>query len=40
MSSSELTALLSLTPEQQAMLTTLVRQADIVVTAEARTSEP
>lgn len=34
MSSRELTALLSLTPEQQAMLTTLVRQADIVVAAD------
>jgi hypothetical protein len=31
MSSGELTALLSLTPDQQAVLTTLVRQADIVV---------
>jgi hypothetical protein len=33
MSSSELSGVLSLTPEQQAVLATLVRQADIVVAA-------
>jgi hypothetical protein len=35
MSSSEFTAVLSLTPEQQAVLTTLVRQADVVVASDA-----
>jgi hypothetical protein len=40
MSSGELTALLSLTPDQQAALATLVRQADVVVPAETTTSIP
>src|SRR5207244_2412593 len=35
MSSRELAALLALTPEQQAVVSTLVRQADLVVTADA-----
>jgi hypothetical protein len=39
MSSSELAAVLSLTPEQQAVLGTLVRQADIVVVSDADTAD-
>ncbi len=39
MSSSEFAAVLSLTPEQQAVLSTLVRQADIVVAADAAPPE-
>jgi hypothetical protein len=38
MSSSELTAMLSLTPDQQIVLSTLVRRADIVVAADAATA--
>jgi hypothetical protein len=40
MTSSELAALLSLSPEQQAMLSTLVRQADITVSARPIAAAP